>query len=410
MKKVFLAMVLIVSVFALSACGRSASGEKTGGTAASENPEEIAGSGTAAAVKDGEGESLQASETAEAAEPETETETEGQTETVVPEAETQEPETKWEWQHDAPENHGVDTGVLNRIHTALDSTDILAMVVVKDDRIVDEYYKDGYDETSVFRLYSCSKSVTSALMGIAIDKGLIDGVDVPVSAYFPQAAQGRSDGFDRITIRHLLTHTSGIDASDTNDWGAWINSDNWVDFVLNRPVAFEPGTVFQYFTGGSHLLAAIIQEAADRTLYEFGKEYLFDPLGMDSVECGTDAQGVSDGGNGFAMNVYDMAKLGRLFLNGGVWEGQQIISEEWVRESTALQFQCAPGSADYGYQWWVRTFGKENYDAYFAQGHFGQFIFCVPDLDLIVVFTSHHEGSNSMYWQFVSDIVAGCAG
>ena len=160
----------------------------------------------------------------------------------------------------------------------------------------------------------------------------------------------------------------------------------------------------------SHLLAAIVQKASGRTLYDFGREYLFEPLGMDSVRCETDAQGISDGGNGFSMNVYDMAKFGRLFLRGGDWEGRQIISEEWVRASTSLQFKRSDGSADYGYQWWVRTFGEEKYDAFFAQGHFGQYIFCVPDLDLIIVFASHHTGGSGMYWQYVSDIVAACSG
>ena len=135
---------------------------------------------------------------------------------------------------------------------------------------------------------------------------------------------------------------------------------------------------------------------------------LFEPLDMDSVECTTDPQGISDGGNGFAMNVYDMAKIGELFLNNGVWKGEQIISEEWVRQSTTLQFDRSSGSADYGYQWWVRTFGNQNYDAYFAQGHWGQYIFVVPDLELVVVFTSHYEGDTSIYWQLMNDIVNAC--
>jgi CubicO group peptidase (beta-lactamase class C family) len=126
------------------------------------------------------------------------------------------------------------------------------------------------------------------------------------------------------------------------------------------------------------------------------------------VQCGTDPQGISDGGNGFVMNVYDMAKLGQLYLNDGLWEGQQIISTDWIEASTHLQFERSSGSADYGYQWWVRTFGEQDYPAFFAQGHGGQYIFVVPELELVAVFTSEHTGSSSMYWRFVSHIVDAC--
>ena len=213
---------------------------------------------------------------------------------------------------------------------------------------------------------------------------------------------------NQITIWNLLTHTTGLNASDTANWNEWLTSSNWVDYVINREAVSRPGTEFNYFTGNTHLLSAIIQKATGKTTYEFGKEYLFDPLDINSVECAVDPQGISDGGNGFAMNVYDMAKIGELYLNNGVWEGEQIISEKWVQDSTTMQFDRSSGSADYGYQWWVRTFGNNNYPAYFAQGHYGQYIFVVPDLKLVTVITSHYEGSSSIYWQIMNDIVNAC--
>lgn len=216
---------------------------------------------------------------------------------------------KWEWEHDTPENHNINTQVLNEVHNTIDSYPINAEVIVKDGVIVDEYYKDGYDENSVFTLQSTSKSITSAIFGIAIDKGYIEGVDVPISTYFPQILESGSEYKNQITVWNLLTHTTGLDASDTANWDEWLASSNWVDYVLNRPAVSRPGTVFNYFTGNTHLLSAIIQQATGKTTYEFGKEYLFEPLDMDSVECSTDPQGISDGGNGFAMNVYDMAKI-----------------------------------------------------------------------------------------------------
>lgn len=315
---------------------------------------------------------------------------------------------KWEWEKDTLENHNIDLESINSIHNTMDSYPINAEIIIKDGYIVDEYYKEGYDETSIFTLQSVSKSITSLLVGIAIDKGYIESVDIPISNYFPQILESDSDYLKQITIWHLLTHTSGFSLNDTSNWEEWRNSENWVNYILNSSVTSRPGTVFDYFTGNTHLLSAILQQATGKTAYEFGKEYVFDPLDMESVECETDAQGISDGGNGFAMNVYDMAKIGQLYLNKGTWEGEQIVSEQWIEESTKAQFERSSGSADYGYQWWVRTFGDHGYNAYFAQGHWGQYIFVVPDLNLVVVMTSHYEGSSSIYWQLMNQIVNAC--
>lgn len=312
----------------------------------------------------------------------------------------------WEWQYGAPKDHGLNGDVLESLHATYDTTQILASVIFKNGHIVDEYYKDSYDKTSLFSLHSCSKSVTGALIGIAIDKGYIEGVDVPISKYFPQIAESDDNLLKQVTIWHLLTHTSGFDSSDTEYWRKWRSSDNWVEFVLKRPITSTPGTVFNYSTGNTHLLAAILQKATGKTAYDFGKEYLFDLVGMDSVQCTMDAQGISDGGNGFSMTVYDMVKFGLLYYNEGLWGDRQIIPKQWVEQSTSLQFKRSSGSAHYGYQWWVRTFGKELYDAFFAQGHGGQYIFVIPELELIIAFTSNHTGSSNMYWQFVNDIVA----
>ena len=323
-------------------------------------------------------------------------------------AEISEQEEKWEWQHDTPENHNIDITALNSVHNTIDEYPINAEVIVKDGVIVDEYYKEGYDENSIFTLQSISKSITSAILGIAIDKGYIENVNIPISNYFPQIQESNSTYLKEITIWNLLTHSTGFNVNESANWNEWRSSENWVNYVLDREVTSRPGTVFNYFTGNTHLLSAIIQEATGKTTYDFGKEYLFEPLDMDSVECTTDAQGISDGGNGFSMNVYDMAKFGQLYLNRGVWKGEQIISEQWIEDSTNIQFDRPSGSANYGYQWWVRTFGEENYHTYFAQGHWGQYIFIVPDLELVVVFTSHYEGSSSIYWQLMNNIVNAC--
>ena len=212
----------------------------------------------------------------------------------------------------------------------------------------------------------------------------------------------------QITIEHLLEQTSGINITDDANWYEWRASNNWIQYIFEHDVTARPGTVFRYATTNAHLLSSILQKATGMTAYEFGKQYLFEPLQIDTVECDTDAQGISDGGNGFRMNIYDMLKIGQLYLNKGVWEGEQIVSTKWVEDSTSLQFERSTGSADYVYSWWVRTFGEERHSAYFAQGHAGQYIFVVLDLELIIVFTSNYTGSSSIYWQFVNDIVDAC--
>lgn len=294
------------------------------------------------------------------------------------------------------------------MHETFDSFPLLSSVIVRNGYIVDEYYKDGYDENSVFVLNSASKSVTSALIGIAVDMGLIESVDVPISTYFPQVLEN-GGYWAEITIRHLLTHTSGIDMSDTADWYDWRSSANWVQYILDRSVTSRPGTVFNYYTGNTHLLSAILQQASGMTLEEFGKRYLFDPMEMNSASVSADAQGISDGGNGVSMNIYDMAKFGMLYLNGGEWQGSQLVSQDWVTQSTTVQFERDSCSADYGYQWWVRTFGDHDYPAYFAQGHAGQYIFVVPDLQLVIAMTSNYEGATSIYWRMVNQIVNACS-
>lgn len=314
----------------------------------------------------------------------------------------------WEWQKDTPENQGMNGAALEGIHATMDTFPLLSSVIVKNGYIVDEYYKDGYDENSVFVLNSASKSVTSAIIGIAIDKGYIESVDVPISDYFPQVLDDDDPYWRQITIRHLLTHTSGISTTDDALWDTWRSADNWIDYILDLPIVSEPGSTFSYSTGNTHLLCAIVQQATGMTVYDFGKQYLFDPVGMDSVRIDTDPQGISDGGNNIWMTPYDMTKFGLLYRNGGVWEGQQIVPAEWVEQSTSVQFERPSGSADYGYQWWVRTFGEQQYAAYFAQGHAGQYIFVVPELELIVTFTSDYTGSTSIYWQLVNEIVAAC--
>ncbi len=320
-----------------------------------------------------------------------------------PEPEPESEYVDYTWEFDTPENHGVDAAALERFHSALGGVDIRSFLLVRDGVIIDEYYKDGYDESSVFGFASCTKSISGALIGLAINEGLIESVDVTPPEFFPQL-----EGTDKenITVGHLLGHVSGIywrEWAGGDYFGRLSRSDNWVDFVLGQEMEAEPGTFFNYTTGGSHLLGAIIQEASGETAFDFAVERLFKPLGMRSVKWRHDPQGITDGGNGISMTARDAAKFGQLYLNGGEWNGAQVIPADWARESVEYQFAGSPNTGTYGYSWWRRTYG--GHEAYYAMGHGGQYIIVMPGLELVAVFSSRLNDTYVPQYMFDQYIV-----
>lgn len=321
-----------------------------------------------------------------------------------------EPEPDNSWEVDSPENHNMDPAVFEAMHAALPGSGIHTAVTVKDGVIIDEYYQEGYDEQSIFTVHSASKSFTGALIGIAIDEGFIGSADDLVSEYLPQVAQ-LTDGKQNLTLRHLLTQTSGIEwyewGGGHSNWGEFRSAENWVDYILSQRQLYTPGTVFNYSTGNTHLLSAVLQAATGMTQEEYCRTRIFDPIGVSKdAHWFTDEQGIADGGNGLFISARDAARFGQLFLQDGVWQGQQLISADWVAQSTVEQ---SPGPGDntgrYGFQWWIRrhttgeygsystSYPTKAYDTYFALGHAGQFIYVVPELELVTVFTSNCRSS-----------------
>jgi len=320
------------------------------------------------------------------------------------------PDPPFEWPVEAPAAHGMDAALLASLPDALAQTKITSALVVRDGAIVSEWYADGFDETTVFPMHSCSKTFTGTIVGAALDDGLIGSLDDPISDYLPQAA-----GTDKadITIRQLLCQTSGIrwyewNGREESFWGLY-NAENWVDYVLSQPMDYAPGTTFTYTTGGSHLLAAIVQAAAGKSSAEYGWERLFAAMDLDSIEWNADPQGVTDGGNGVRLTSRDAAKLGQLYLNGGVWEGKRLLSEDWIEQATQQQSAGSAGrSGRYGYQWWLQTFS--GYPTYYAMGFGGQFVFVVPSLDLVAVFTTGGWGDTYAPWPYFTDyVLAACS-
>jgi len=283
---------------------------------------------------------------------------------------------------------------------------IESVIMVRNGYIVlEEYPSPVYDQDRLHELYSVTKSFTSALVGIAIHRGFIEGIDQKVLDFFPERTVANLDPRKHsMTLEHLLTMTAGLEwdewtypymdsqgvSDPRNTYIHMMLSADSVQFVLDRPMAYDPGTHWVYNSGASHLLSAIIEQASKYPALDFAREFLFGPLGISVVAWTQHSQGPYYGGHGLNLRPRDMAKFGYLYLNNGTWNGKQIVPAEWVAESTETQFLPSKNRG-YGYQWWTLP----RIGVYDASGLFGQRIFVVPDHDMVVVFTANiREGSN----------------
>ncbi len=291
------------------------------------------------------------------------------------------------WRTSTPEEQGMDGALLDEAgrRVPAELPDVSALLVVRHGRLVFERYYGGVRPDDPINVRSVTKSVTSALIGIALAEGDLDGLDQPIGELIPDRIPPEADPLTpSITLEQLLTMTSGLAWDAGSDYQRLIASDDWVDLTLGLPVAYEPGTVFAYNSGGSHLLSVILAEATGQETSTYAQTHLFDPLGIEPGDWDRSPQGETNGGFGLELTVRDMAKLGELYLNGGRWEGEQIIPTDYVRASTTVQSAGdATGGTPYGYQWWVTD--ATGYPAFYALGYGGQYIYVVPDLDLVVV-------------------------
>jgi len=248
-------------------------------------------------------------------------------------------------------------------------------------------------------IHSVTKSFTSALVGIALDKGYIKSVKQPLLEFFPEETIANLDEQKKaITLEHLLIMSSGLDTKDSwlYQWAGLAKmkaSDDWAQYVLDRPMAQIPGGHFDYSNGGSFLLSAILQKSTKVRPLAFAKKHLFGPLGITNVIWPTSRQGINMGYDGLMLAPLDIAKLGLLYLNKGQWENKQIVSQAWVETSTRKHISANLYDG-YGYQWWVPAANYYSPEYYFAAGYLGQFIFVVPQMNLVVVFTSNLKGDD----------------
>ena len=305
------------------------------------------------------------------------------------------------WQTSTLKEEGVDLEKLNelmqRILNGHDTVkNIHSVLLVKNGRLVLEEYFYGTHRNHMHPIQSDTKSVVSILMGIAVDKGFINSVDQPILDFFPEITPANLDADKRaITIEHLLMMAAGLQCRDSEryEWrglSEMRQSADWTRFMLDLPMAEAPGTRFEYCNGASFLLSAIIQKTTGIRTLEFAENHLFNHLGIRDLRWPANPQGITIGWADLRLKPRDMAKIGYMMLKGGNWQGKQVVSRNWVNESTQTHIKA--GRYDYGYQWWRGNAVKDNrvIEAIWAWGHGGQFIFVLPALDLVAVFTAKH--------------------
>jgi CubicO group peptidase (beta-lactamase class C family) len=325
------------------------------------------------------------------------------------------------WETASLQSVGMDPGPLEDLIELIANTEdhlLHSILIVKDDKLVFEAYWPGtdlipaslepvardFDRETLHYVASVSKSVTSALVGIAIDRGLIAGVDEPFFAFFPEHDDLKTAENSPIAVEHLLSFSSGYDWNEfvygfddpRDSHYQMFNTPDPVRHLLGRTVTFTPGSEFHYNSGDTNILGEIVRKtSSSATLVDFADEYLFQPLGIDAFEWVRFplANDVTFASGGVSLRPRDMAKLGALYLNGGSWSGERIASQAWVETSTEEAIPLVGNYRTlygYGYNWWLgRSQFKDRRVEYFrASGWGGQQVYVFPELEMIIVFTA----------------------
>ena len=295
--------------------------------------------------------------------------------------------------YSSPEKQGVGTESVLHFFEAIETEglEIHSFMLIRHGHIIAEAWWSPYKADVNQIVHSISKTFTATAIGFAVDEGLLT-VDDPVISFFPDDVPAEVSPYLKgLTIKHLLTMSVGHDSPPVFD----ITDKNWAKSFLATPIVNEPGTVFSYSSPASYMLSAIIQKASKQTVFDYLKPRLFEPLGMEDIRWEVDAQGINFGGWGLRLKTADMAKLGQLYLQKGKWNGQQLISADWIEEATSVQIDQIKepteeqrlqdeGAQGYGYQVWRCT-----HNAYRADGANGQYIVVMPEQDAVVVVTGN---------------------
>ncbi|MEM8963544.1 MAG: serine hydrolase [Acidobacteriota bacterium] len=306
---------------------------------------------------------------------------------------------------DAPStSNGTETSSSN-INAALDSfaddehDDLMSVFVLHDGELVAERFFNDADEQTLVDVRSAGKSVTSLLVGIAMDQGAIASLDDRVEMYWPES-EGSPIG--SIQLKDLLTMRTGL-AADANDpespgYEDFLDaSDDPLSFPMTVPVWEEPGTRYRYNSLAAYVAGVVIERATERGLEDFAREFLFEPLGIESLDWQEDRSGQTKGQGNLFLTGRGLNRIGEMVLNDGMFNGQQVVSAEWLEESLKPRVDISdedPFATDYGYYWYRQTYpvGDRTVEVFFASGNGGNKIYVMPDLDMVVSIQSRAYG------------------
>jgi len=316
--------------------------------------------------------------------------------------------------------HGFDSTKLDdAVQLARDDQLFRSLLVVRHGRLVVEEYFNGGARDQSTEVWSVTKSIVSALIGIAIEQGYIESLDDRMTDYLPDYPE-----FGELTIRHVLTHTTGLEwTEEGDDFVGWIASDDWIRNAAGRGRLHEPGTTLLYSSGNSHFLSALLTAATGMPTGTYAKRHLFEPLGIQFERRpvdgrvsswedllirapGTwklDASGIEVGAFGLSLTAREMAKFGYLYLNKGRWGDRRLVPEQWVEESTRDRV-LRNSNFGFGYHWVVARRG--GHLAFNADGWGGQIICVIPSLDMVVVIKSDAENPGShAYYDILAQVI-----
>ncbi len=292
------------------------------------------------------------------------------------------------WRVSTPEEQGIDSARLAEGLLAIREQNIMvhSLLIIRHGYSVLDATFYPYDGQAVHDVASVTKSVMTTLIGIAADQGKLD-LDDKLVTFFPGRSIANSDDRkNQITVRHLASMSSGLDctaAEDEKTLQEMLGSPDYVQFVLDRAIIYTPGEQFTYCSPAIHLLSPILQQASGQSPLDFARQYLFAPLGIHEAMWTKDPQGYYDGWGDLSLLPADMAKIGFLFLHEGKWDGKQIVSSQWVDEASTAKVQTPDGNG-YGFGWWMDPAVE---GAYRADGRGGQYIFILPEWDMVLVTT-----------------------
>jgi len=302
------------------------------------------------------------------------------------------------WHNASAEAQGVDPAGLEEMVAAVERGELgvlHSLLVARNGRLILEEYFHGYGPEDLHHLASCTKSVSSLLVGLAIQEGAITGVDAPLLSFFPESRASAAPGWDDLTLENLLTMSLALDWSPDQVQNLHGTGLDFFQRVLSRPVKGTPGQDFEYVNANVNLLAGILRQATGEQAEAFAARTLFGPLGIESWNWDmmkTQGYNLMDGS--LRLIPKDMARVGQMMLDGGRWSGGRVVNRSWVQASTAWHLDAGDGPEGYGYLWWLMEApGPDGtpIPAFFANGWGSQFIIGFPTLDLLVVTTGGNE-------------------